>query len=146
MSDLDHELLHEKLRAVADAELVSMRNTLRKSSVQVSALAQKAALMVLLTYEGEAITNNGLAARMGVCTNAAKDTVQILVQQGLVIVHLEHRRRRRYIVSMRRLLEMQTKHPLWTRGGRPNRERFHQAITNRKLRQALEPIIPPGGP
>lgn len=146
MSELDHELLQEKLRAVADAELVSMRNTLRKSSAQVSAVVQKAALMVLLTYEGEAMSNTGLAARMGVCTNAAKDTVQILAQQGLVIIHAENIRRRRYVVSLRRLLEMQTKQPLWNKGGHRNRWRFRQAIANRHVRQALEPVLPAGTP
>lgn len=140
MSDLDHELLQEKLRAVADAELVSMPNASRKG-VQVSALAQKAALMVLLTYEGEPISNTGLAVRMGVCHVAAVSTLQVLAQQGLIIIDAEYRHRRRFTVSLRRLLEMQTKEPLWNKGGTRPRGRFHQAIINRKLRQALDPIL-----
>lgn len=121
------DILKEKLRVLADANLVAVRVS-GDGGVVVSSHLQKAILFVLLAYEGETLSIAGVAAR-GCCSKfAATYALTALTQEGLVIAErIGLMGQRRFTVSIRRLLEIQTAEPLVALGGRgPDTKRREQ--------------------
>lgn len=142
MSSVDRDILIQTLRAVVDAELDPSPTTYRDNCF-VSPMMQKVVLLALLSYEGEPVSGTGLAARIGATQQAILDTLNALVQEGLVIRRIEHRTKRRYTVCYRRLLELQTLVPIWQpSGGNKNAAPRLQKKAVKHRRKDLEPLLP----
>ncbi|MCC6426263.1 MAG: hypothetical protein IT435_05530 [Phycisphaerales bacterium] len=137
MSEVDPAILLERLQAVADAELVTVREH-RRRGAGVSPLMQKAALLVMLAHEGELLSNRGLADRMGVGIEAAVTVIQALYRQGFIVIRGESRTRRRFIVAGKALTSQATATPCWTKGGPgPDTFRRRQYYLTARRKRAL---------
>lgn len=104
----------EKLELLANAELVQMRG--RRKHVRARVL--KSVLVVIAAHDGQVMSQRGLAIRAGVAIGGGiEEAILALVADGLII--RRHRGQKyAYSVSYERLIELQTKEPLF-RVGKP---------------------------
>lgn len=142
MSELDHELLQEKLRAIADAEIMPAAR-IYAGGGGISAHLIKSALFVLMCYEGQCISIKAMADRLCCSTAAATKVLQALTRDGLVVARRDgNRGERSFVVSLRRLMEIQTSTPLTAPGGKgPAAAKRRQRLEARRRAEALARIL-----
>lgn len=111
-SELDAQILQDALKAVANAELHCHRSRSGRLT-GVSAVTQKAALIVLLAHEGQMICNTALADRIGISRPNVSEVIGALIEQGFVREFRESKDRRRYTVDTAALKARAVSAPLW---------------------------------